>query len=71
MGPAAGELHHDVVARGDHLVDGDATVDSTGAVWHISAGTRIFEGLSEPALFTLKPYLRLVDEFLRSKGVVT
>ncbi|RWX62124.1 hypothetical protein EN780_27540 [Mesorhizobium sp. M4B.F.Ca.ET.089.01.1.1] len=43
----------------------DAKVDPTGAVWHIRNGTRIIDGLTEPALFPLKPYLRLVDEFLR------
>ena len=43
----------------------DAEVDATGAVWHIREGTRVAEGLVEPAIFPLKPYLRLVEEFLR------
>lgn len=43
----------------------DATVDATSAVWHIRAGSRLAEGLSEPAIFPLKPYLRLVQEFLK------
>lgn len=43
----------------------DASVDATGAVWHIRAGTRVAEGLVEPATFPLKPYLRLVEEFLK------
>lgn len=43
----------------------DAKVDTTGAVWHIREGTRVAEGLVEPAIFPLKPYLRLVEEFLR------
>lgn len=43
----------------------DATVDATGAVWHIREGTRLAEGLVEPANFPLKPYIRLVEEFLK------
>ncbi|MCD2323462.1 PD-(D/E)XK nuclease family protein [Sphingomonas sp. IC-56] len=43
----------------------DASVDATGAVWHIRAGSRVAEGLVEPATFPLKPYLRLVEEFLK------
>ena len=43
----------------------DATVDPFGEVWHIREGSRIAEGFYEPAAFSLKPYLRLVDEFLR------
>ncbi|ANM09215.1 hypothetical protein AMK05_CH00786 [Rhizobium sp. N324] len=46
-------------------LDIDATVDATSSIWHIRAGTRLVEGLSEPADFPLKPYLRLVQEFLR------
>jgi hypothetical protein len=43
----------------------DATVDATGAVWHIRHSSRLAEGLVEPATFELKPYLRLVQEFLK------
>jgi hypothetical protein len=43
----------------------DANVDATGAVWHIRAGSRVAEGLVEPATFALKPYLRLVEDFLK------
>lgn len=42
-----------------------AKVDATGAVWHIRAGSRVEEGLVEPATFALKPYLRLVEDFLK------
>lgn len=43
----------------------DAVVDDTGAVWHIRAGSGVAEGLVEPAVFQLKPYLRLVEEFMK------
>jgi hypothetical protein len=43
----------------------DATVDATGAVWHIRDGSRVVEGFVNPASFPLKPYLRLVEEFLK------
>lgn len=43
----------------------DATVDSEGEIWHIQAGSRLVDGLYDPAHFKLQPYLRLVDEFLR------
>lgn len=43
----------------------DASVDTTGSIWHIQAGSRVAEGLFEEADFSLKPYLRLVEEFLK------
>lgn len=43
----------------------DATVDPSGAIWHIREGSRVAEGLVNEAAFPLKPYLRLVDEFLK------
>lgn len=43
----------------------DATVSSDGSVWHILEGSRVAEGLTKPADFALKPYLRLVEEFLK------
>ena len=43
----------------------DGIVDPFGEVWHIREGSRIAEGLHEPSRFPLKPYLRLVEEFLR------
>ena len=43
----------------------DATVDPFGEVWHIREGSRIAEGLHETSRFPLKPYLRLVEDFLR------
>lgn len=43
----------------------DASVDVTGSIWHIQAGSRVAEGLVEEADFPLKPYLRLVEEFLK------
>jgi hypothetical protein len=43
----------------------DAKVDPNGEVWHIRTGTMVAEGFAEPAVFPLKPYLGLVDEFLR------
>lgn len=43
----------------------DATVDPEGEIWHIQAGSRLVDGLHDPAHFKLRPYLRLVDEFLR------
>jgi hypothetical protein len=43
----------------------DATVDAIGTVWHIREGSRVAEGLFEPADFPLRPYLRLVEEFLK------
>lgn len=42
----------------------DATVDPEGEIWHIQDGSRLIDGLHDPAKFPLKPYLRLVDEFL-------
>ena len=43
----------------------NATVEATGEVWHIRDGSRVVEGLVEIATFPLKPYLRLVEEFLK------
>lgn len=43
----------------------DASVNPTGEIWHILAGTPVTEGLKHPSTFQLKPYLRLVEEFLR------
>jgi hypothetical protein len=43
----------------------DAIVDPEGEIWHIEGGSRLVDGLHEPAKFNLRPYLRLVDEFLR------
>lgn len=43
----------------------NATVDPEGEIWHIRAGSRLADGLHEPAKFKMRPYLRLVDEFLR------
>lgn len=43
----------------------DANVDPEGEIWHIEGGSRLVDGLHEPAKFKLRPYLRLVDEFLR------
>ena len=43
----------------------NAAVDIYGEIWLIRAGSRIIEGLHDPARFPLKPYLRLVNEFLR------
>jgi hypothetical protein len=43
----------------------DATVDQTAAIWHIREGSRVADGFVEPAVFPLKPYLRLVQEFLK------
>jgi hypothetical protein len=43
----------------------DASVDLDGEVWHIQAGSRLIDGLFDRACFPLKPYLRLVDEFLQ------
>lgn len=42
-----------------------AQVDPSGAVWHIKAGSRVSEGLTDPAAFPLKPYLRMVEDFFR------
>lgn len=43
----------------------DATVDPEGEIWHIQAGSHLEDGLYDPARFKLRPYVRLVDEFLR------
>lgn len=43
----------------------DAVVDPEGEIWHIEGGSRLVDGFHEPAKFKLRPYLRLVDEFLR------
>lgn len=43
----------------------DATVDPNGAIWLIRNGSYIEQGLTQTSSFPLKPYLRLVDEFLR------
>lgn len=42
-----------------------AEVDTQGAVWHIRPGSRLVDGEIEEAAFPLRPYLRLVEEFLK------
>ena len=46
-------------------LDVEAEVDPNGAVWCIRPGSLVGEGLTEPANFPLKPYVGLVEEFLR------
>src|SRR3546814_537728 len=43
----------------------DAAVDANGEIWHIRADSPLVDGLVNKVDFDLKPYLRLVEEFLK------
>lgn len=65
-------FHKAQVALYAHLLDGmladlrtDGRVSDMAEIWHFKTGSQIIDGLHDAAEFKLRPYRRLVEEFLK------